>query len=325
MSPPQDIAPAAPKPRLVALDLARGIAILAMIVFHFAYDLSQLGLIEADIAEIPAWIWFSRAIAASFLGLAGVSLVLAHARGFDRAAFLKRLARVAGAAALVTLGSWWAFPERFVYFGILHMIALGSVLALPFLRLPPHVTLLAALAALALPFLMRLEPLSAGWVAWLGLGTSAPATMDFVPVFPWFAPILLGIALARLVPGGRLATLSPGAAPARLLALAGRHSLVIYLIHQPLLYGALMLVAMALAPRIEADAEPFVKACQEQCQASGGERAKCMALCICAVDALKSEGLWSAAIANRLDDAGKARAEALSRRCAETAAPLGRP
>ena len=127
--------------RIPALDLARGAALAAMVIYHAAWDLSFLGLIETDIRDHTGWILFARAIAASFLVLVGIGLVLAHASGADapgwnRAASFKRLGMITGAALLVTAGTYAAMPDNFIFFGILHAIAVSSVLALPFLRLP---------------------------------------------------------------------------------------------------------------------------------------------------------------------------------------------
>jgi uncharacterized membrane protein len=319
MTPPA----AAPRPRLAALDLARGLALVAMIIYHFAWDLSFLGLIAADIRDIPGWIWFARAIAATFLALVGVSLVLAHRDGFDRRAFLRRLVMIAGAAGLVTAGTAIVLPDSFVFFGILHAIALGSVLALPFLRLPRPVILLAAIIVFALPEFVRLEAFSSPWLIWLGLGTRVPTTNDFVPVFPWFGFILAGMVLARSLDPARLPARTTDSPPARLLSRAGQNSLAIYLLHQPILFGALSLLALAILPRPDPDAAGFLSSCQAQCRSSGGDVIICTNLCRCAVEALKAEGLWAAALADRMDGAQKARMEAISRRCAETGAAAG--
>src|SRR6478736_3096248 len=104
-------------PRFALVDLARGVALLAMFVYHFAYDLSFFGLIETDIVAEPGWRLFARCIAGSFLTIVGFSLVLATQKGLNRRAYLKRLAMVAGAAALVTLGTWFAMPGNFIFFG----------------------------------------------------------------------------------------------------------------------------------------------------------------------------------------------------------------
>ncbi len=309
--------PASPAPRLPFLDKARGIALAAMVVYHFVWDLSFLGLIDPAIRDTLLWTSFARLIAASFLILAGVGLVLAHGQAFDRAKFLRRLARVAGAALLVTGGTWLVFPDAFVFFGILHAIALGSVLALPFLRLPFWLTLLAAGAVWLLPFLVQSPAMAAPALIWIGLGDRLPNSTDFVPLFPWFGFLLLGVALARLVDWTRFAGPEPATRPGRLLVMAGRRSLLVYLLHQPLLFGTLWLVALVAVKQPDPEARPFLAACRAQCEANGADAPTCTRLCQCAVDATRSEGLWASLLRDQLNDSQRSRVEAISRRCAE--------
>lgn len=303
--------------RIPALDVARGIAIAAMVVYHFAWDLSHLGLVEADVATEPGWVWFAHGIAASFLLLVGVGLHLAHGGGLRQRAFLRRLGMVAGAAGLVTLITFLVFPDRYIFFGILHAIALGSVLALPFLRLPAPLLVLAALLVLLLPLFIRFEAFSSPWLIWTGLGTRIPTTQDFVPLFPWFGWILLGVALAKRLDLRRFAGPEPANLLARSLAWSGRRSLPIYLIHQPVLFGALSVVAAALAPVQDLEARGFLTTCQSQCRAAGREAATCVLACQCAIEGLKAENLWASVLKDRLEAEQRPRFEAVLRRCAE--------
>jgi uncharacterized membrane protein len=91
--------------RIAAVDLARGGAVAAMVVYHFAWNLSELRLIATEVTAEPGWRVFAAAIAASFLLLVGIGLALAHADRIRWRAFLQRLAIVAGAALLVTVAT----------------------------------------------------------------------------------------------------------------------------------------------------------------------------------------------------------------------------
>ncbi|HEV2554691.1 MAG TPA: heparan-alpha-glucosaminide N-acetyltransferase [Bosea sp. (in: a-proteobacteria)] len=319
--------PAAPSPRLrlEAVDLARGLALLAMFVFHFAYDLSYFGLIETHVPSEPGWRLFARLIAGSFLTLVGISLVLATRNGLNRHAFLKRLAMVAGAATLVTLATFFAMPRSFIFFGILHHVALGSVLALPFLRLPVAAVAVAAVIAFALPVLVAHPLLDEPWLAWLGFSRDPIMTADFVPVFPWFGCVLSGMVLARLalprLSGSRLAAWRPASLPARIIVWGGRHSLLVYLVHQPVFIGALML-ALQLSPSPPASQERgFMLSCQSSCAAGPLGAEACERLCVCTADSLKREGLWATTLADRLDEAGRGRVTELAQACLRPAAP----
>lgn len=225
----------APPMRVAWIDRARGIALLAMILYHLSFDLQLLGIVGWPVGGGMFWRGFAILIAGSFIALSGVSLQLAAVDGLNWGAFLKRLALLAGAAALVSLGSWAAMPVP-VLFGILHAIALFSLLVLPFLRAPTWAVLLAAALVLAAPASLTSEAFSHPWLYPLGLDPDPRPSFDYEPIFPWFAPMLLGVALARFAPIPR----RPEATD--LLARMGRNSLVIYLLHQPIIYGTLLLL-----------------------------------------------------------------------------------
>lgn len=278
-----------------AIDVARGLAIMAMIVYHFSWDLSFLRLIETDILQVPAWRWFARGIAGSFLLLVGIGLALAHTQGFRRLPFLKRLAKVGGAALAVSLGTFFAFPDSYIFFGILHCIAASSVLALPFLRMPPAVAAIAALFCLVAPSLFTSPALDAPYLDWLGLGASVPVTNDYVPIFPWFGLVLIGIALGRMLLSHAetlsLARWRARDAFSRTLVWAGRKSLPIYLIHQVVLLGILYGVLQITGPNPRAEAQPFLNQCVATCLQTSQPQT-CNTMCSCTVERLRESGLW---------------------------------
>jgi uncharacterized membrane protein len=292
------------RPRLPAVDVARGVALAAMIIYHFSWDLSFLGFVRVDVATHPAWRAFAMAIAGSFLFLVGCGLVLAHPGRVRWRSFARRLGTVAAAAAVITAATLLIFPDSFIFFGILHMIAVGSLLALPFLRAPPWLTIVAALVVLALPRFIASPVFDPPWLAWTGFYANAPLTNDFEPVFPWLAPVLLGVAAARIVVGssliGRLAALRVRSRPARMLAAMGRRSLVIYLVHQPLLLAVLFPLAWWFEPGQGRARDGFVSACISACTANGSEAALCRSACPCAADALERNGLASVMSASRI-------------------------
>jgi uncharacterized membrane protein len=162
---------------------------------------------------------------------------LSHQRGIKWGAFWRRMGILVGCAALITLATYFAMPQQFIFFGILHSIALASLLGLAFLRLPWVVTLLVAAAVLAVPQLYRDVAFDAPWLLWVGLAPGFPQTMDYEPVFPWFGAFLLGMSAAQLMLSrGPLVRKAASPLLARVTWI-GRHSLVIYLVHQPVIIG----------------------------------------------------------------------------------------
>lgn len=313
-SPGQPAAPA--RPRITLVDAARGIAIVAMVIYHFSWDLSFFGLIETEVASAQGWRIFARLIAGSFLFLVGVGLVLAHGRGLRLRPFLRRLALLVAAALAVTLGTYALFPESFVFFGILHAIALTSVLGLAFLRLPWIVTLAAAAVAFALPLFASVPMFNApGWL-WLGLATVIPPTNDYVPLLPWFGCVLAGMALATAVlgrdpPPAWLGWHIPGPL-GRALGFAGRHSLPIYLVHQLVLLGAVWAFVQVAQP---ARTTPFIRSCSATCLGNGADTATCSRYCGCVSESIGRLGLWEKMSADTMAPEDRQRLSGAIRQC----------
>ncbi len=225
--------------RIPALDLARTAAIIGMVAFHFSYDLELFGYLPPGTTTSGFFWYHARIVAGSFLFLVGIGLWLAHGATVRWPAFWRRWAMVAGAAVLVSVISRFATPQAPIHFGILHCIALTSLVALAFLRLPVGVTLVCAALAFVLPSLAASPGFNGLPLIWTGLASERPLMADYVPVLPWLAPVLAGVALAKLADStGLWASLrhAPGMWT-RTLSWPGQHSLAIYLIHQPLLIG----------------------------------------------------------------------------------------
>ncbi|MCB1390200.1 MAG: DUF1624 domain-containing protein [Rhodobacteraceae bacterium] len=239
--------PAKP-PRLPGVDIARGVALVGMVVFHFTFDLEFFHLIPGGTILSLPWRTFARLVAGSFVFLAGVSLVLAARGGLRGPAFWRDTGIVAAAALLVSSVTYVALGPAWVFFGILHSIAVSRVLGLAALRLPVGALAVLGVAVWAAPYLVQFEVFDSRWLAWIGFARVLPLSMDLEPIFPWFGPFLLGMAFAGRVLAGRQpggGGGAPGGAPGRALAWAGRHSLAIYLLHQPVLMGVLFLLTRA--------------------------------------------------------------------------------
>lgn len=224
--------------RYQRLDALRAGWMLWMAGFHFCFDLAWWRVTDWNFYLDPLWTVQRTAILSGFLFWAGLGQGLALQAGQSSSRFWRRWAQVAAAALLVSLGSWLVFPRSFISFGVLHAFAL----LLPLLRfgaarLGSRSLLLLAGAALLLPWLIQHPLFDSRWTNWVGLVTRKPFTEDFVPLLPWAAPLLLGLLAARQP--GLMARLQ-GRAPAGLVLL-GRWPLSFYLLHQPLLLGALWL------------------------------------------------------------------------------------
>jgi uncharacterized membrane protein len=236
--------------RYVAVDMLRGIALALMFIYHFLFDLNYFWALGWDFNRDWRWLSFRAVIVSLFTGLVGFSLVLADAR-FAWRKYLRRLALVGGCAALVSLGSYGMFPDSYIFFGILHFIFAASVIGLMFVRFY-WLNLVFALIAVGLGAAASHPVFDQRALQWVGLMTHKPYTEDYVPIFPWFGAVLLGIFLGRavLLSGiiDKVRAWRPRDRISRLLALGGRHSLLIYMLHQPIFISALYVIFSATRP-----------------------------------------------------------------------------
>ncbi|MDB5744158.1 MAG: hypothetical protein JWR68_2473 [Polaromonas sp.] len=237
-----------PLSRFDSLDALRGTAIVWMTVFHLCFDLNHFGYLHENFYADPFWVWQRTAIVSLFLFTAGLGQAVAAHQGQSWSRFWRRWRRVAGAALLVSAGSYAMYPQSFIYFGVLH----GMAVMLLVVRLTAGwgrwLWLLGGMA-IALKFTAagvitawpEADFLNQKMFNWLGLVSRKPITEDYVPLVPWLGVMWWGMAAGRWALHQRPQWFSLQTGPAgRALASLGRWSLGYYLLHQPLLIGLLM-------------------------------------------------------------------------------------
>ncbi len=228
--------------RFDRLDALRAVAIVWMAVFHFLFDLNHYGYLQPRHSFHHDLLWVSQrtVIVSLFLFCAGLGVAVAQAQGQTWARFWRRWAQVAGCALLVSIGSSLMFPRSFIFFGVLHGIAVMLIVARLGAPLRAWLWPLGALA-LALPWVLQFEAFNTRALAWTGLITRKPFTEDFVPVLPWLGVMLWGVAAGQWLLAHRRHVLAgPLAPPLRPLALLGRWSLSFYMVHQPVFIGGIL-------------------------------------------------------------------------------------
>lgn len=221
--------------RFPLIDEIRAVAIILMIIFHFFYDLDVFGFVEIDFLKETFWLFFPRVIVFLFMLSVGFSLAVAHLPEIKWRIFWFRFAKIAGFAGVISAMTFFLFPTSWIYFGTLHCIALCSILALPFLN-RPNLSLLTALALIIPSAIFDYN------IPWFLL---SHFSMDYIPPFPWLGVSLLGVfAFHHRIHHFDL-SLYTGPYGQKILKFfhyLGKHSLLIYIIHQPILYGLVFLV-----------------------------------------------------------------------------------
>ena len=236
-------------PRYPEIDMFRGIAILMMILFHTVFDLSFFGISAVDVSS-GFWKYFAYATASLFLLIVGISLTISYARaatslsGYHLA--LKFVYRGAGIFILglvVTAVTFLYLQEGFIVFGILHLIGVSVMISPLFFRFKKYNLVWGLLFIIMGYFLTMVS--GPAWLLPLGIHPATFWSVDYEPVFPWTGIVLIGMGLGEcLYPGGVRKFVNPNIPLffIKPLAFLGKHSLMIYLIHQPLIILLLAVV-----------------------------------------------------------------------------------
>jgi uncharacterized membrane protein len=256
--------PAAPGPepspgatgRLWEIDLLRSAAIAMMVAYHAAWDVDFLAVSSPVDPFGGGWRALQVACGSTFLAVSGITLAVMNARGRERGLsglrlyrrHASRAATVLAAALLVSVATFVALGDAYVRFGILHCIGAAMLICPLLIRLRLLLLPLAGAVLWAGLALAQADRRDAPWLLPVGVPQTGGAGVDWYPLLPWLAPALLGLWLGQVLyprgargRWGRLVPAHPGWAIRA--GWPGRHSLPVYLAHQPVL---IPLVALSL-------------------------------------------------------------------------------
>lgn len=240
--------------RFWEVDLLRGLAVIMMIVFHFLFNLDFFGEYHY-VLDSGFWSYFQQATAALFFLTAGIALTLSHARALSYARagdrdfwrFFRRGVKIFAWGMVITVVTRFFLQEGFVVFGVLHCIGVSIILAYPFLKRYLWAFPVGVFCLVAGNYLDNFT-FTFPWLLWLGFIPEQFYTVDYFPLLPWFGLFLLGLFLGGLLypSGWRRFFLPdcPAFPPLRWVIFLGRHSLVIYLLHQPALLVVLTVLGV---------------------------------------------------------------------------------
>lgn len=239
------------KIRFPFIDWLRGFAIFLMVIYHFCYDLDMFGYIDTAFGH-GYWVPFRYIIVIGFLSLVGVSLVIVHGKSIRWSSLKKRTFQLALASLAVSISSYFIAPQKVTIFGILQFILVASWFVLPLLK-RPQVSFVLGVSIFTLGHVIQSRVFESNWIHWLGMVVEKRPALDYVPIFPWLGVVLIGISLAHFFLytsiGQKIASLDltrlTGVGKFNLmLEKMGQHSLVIYLVHQPIMFAGFYFIEL---------------------------------------------------------------------------------
>ena len=231
-------------PRIWEVDFLRGLSIILMVGYHLLFDLGEFGGVRnflgfsTDLSS-RAWVAAELFFAALFVILSGISSTFSRNN-------VRRGLKLLAVSLLVTAATYVFDPASAVWFGILQCLAVSIlVYGAAFTKARPAActgwgALVLALGA-ALPALNKALAVRSDWLLALGLHSPSFSSFDYFPLIPWLGVFLVGAALGKSVYAARR-SLIPRRLPVTFVNIAGRHSLLIYIVHQPVILGVLYLL-----------------------------------------------------------------------------------
>ena len=241
--------------RFWEVDSLRGLAIIMMITYHFLFDLTFFGIYSFDVYSGFLWV-FARITAFTFIFIMGVSLTLSNSRAqitgkyrewglFKK--YLKRGLKIFSLGLLITLTTWIFIPQEFIIFGVLHFIGISIILSYVFLK-SKYLNLFLGIGLILLGIYLGNFTFDFNWLVWLGFIPNNLDTVDYFPLIPWFGVVLIGLFFGGLLYKNyqrqfKIPDLSKNYF-VKIFSFLGRNSLIIYLIHQPILIIILYLLGV---------------------------------------------------------------------------------
>lgn len=230
--------------RFWEIDVLRGIAIIMMIIYHFSYDLYFLAGCNIKIYS-SYWAIFQRTTASLFLVLVGISLTISYSRKKNeyprKKLFLRNTLRgikIFIWGCLITIFTLIFLDSGTIFFGILHLIGVSIVLSYPFLDYK-YKNLIFGISFILISYFLGNFNFNTPYLLWLGFEPESFFSFDYFPLIPWFGVVLIGIFLGNLIypDGKRIFKISDlsNLLIIKQLSFLGKHSLKIYILHQPII------------------------------------------------------------------------------------------
>jgi len=241
--------------RIYLMDELRGFAVFCMVFYHGFYTLAYLYNIEAGMVLLRFFMPAEPYFAGLFMLIAGISSDLSHSN-------LKRGLKLLAVALAVSLVTFLAVPEELIAFGILHFLSVCMILygllkpvsdRYRFSWIAVAVCAILFVCTMGIPrgylglspqlgLMIPDELYRTNWLAPIGIFNDNFRSSDYFPLFPWIFVFAAGTVLGKLVAAGRFPSfMYPSRVP--FFSWLGKHALILYIAHQPVIYGVCWLVA----------------------------------------------------------------------------------
>lgn len=232
------------KTRIWELDAFRGLCVLGMIVIHFVFDIVYLyGLVSWELS--PTFLFVQQWGGILFLLISGICITLGS-RSVRRGLIVLAAGLLVSAVTIVMHRFFYFHESIIIRFGVLHCLGICMLLWPVFRKLPWWALVVIGIPMVIFGLWADGIQISIPWLYPLGLTAEGFMSADYFPLFPNLGFFLLGAAIGRTAYKNKTSLLPDlsGILPIRFLTFCGRQSLLIYLLHQPILSGIFYLLSI---------------------------------------------------------------------------------
>ena len=228
--------------RIWEIDFLRGIAFLCMVYDHVIFDLNYIFNIRTNLFWGYDYL-IGDFSAVLFMILCGISTNLSHSS-------IKRGLTVCGSALLISLVTYlidvFTSAGLFIKFGILHLLGIAMILS-HFVKKLPNIVIIAISAVVYFigKYFAQIKTLGNA-LFFLGIHDNTFASADYYPLFPFLAFVFIGIVIGKLVYKQKQ-SIFPFTIPSNPISFIGKHSLILYLTHQPVVFALLFVLVKLFA------------------------------------------------------------------------------
>ena len=230
--------------RIFLLDITRGVCVLAMVTYHFCWDLGYFGFIDQRLITQGFGLFIAQLIVLSFITIAGISSRLLSLLDNFKKKFLKRLFKLVFISFLISTTTFVLDKNNFIFFGILHFLSVCSLISLILVQFKNNFHLLLIFIGVAIVSISAITFDLPLMLSWLGFNKEIPITNDFYPLFPWITFYLFGFWSGKIIfeklnkkNNNFLMPINGINVFLKFFQYIGQKALVVYILHQPILFS----------------------------------------------------------------------------------------
>lgn len=220
--------------RIGEIDLFRVVAIVLMVAFHFVFDLNEFAKININY-ESGFWYYVGRAAAILFITVSGISSNLSKKP-------IKNAIKLFVFATVISVATYFVFADMYVRFGILHFLAVMTLLSLVLNKTNTILLILIQFLSYIIYLFSIKRRIGTFYLIPLGFMYYGFSSVDYYPIFPYIIYYIFGILIYRLIysKGKRIL---PFEIKSNIISTISKKSLEIYILHQPIILALFFLVS----------------------------------------------------------------------------------